>query len=212
MIQIDLSKALVKPLGRYVKPARRVEPDLYWRADVAMIGSQLCVVAEEQYTRYVIVFCGLNNDDFARFPTLFGERFCREAAAICKQAGLLDDQTLIRQLTALWDTQHLQLDPEPMEESAITRLFEKLERRFLHEHRPLPGDGRSAFEFTYPINSRRPKNDPTGDQPSAAEAIGNLCLNLIEARMASETASLVMSKDDNVVRVDFSRQRDYQEY
>ena len=210
MIQIDLSKALAKPLARHLKPARILDPDLYWRADVAMIGAQACIVAQEQYSQYVMVMCGLESDDFGDFPQLFRERFFREVAAICKQAQLYDNQTLATQLAALCEEQHYQLDPEPLEEGPITKVFETLERRSLYERQPLPCDGKSAFEFSFPINSRQSRSDRANDKPSAAEAIGNLCLNLIERRLEGEKAGerpVVQSTVDNIVRVDFARQR-----
>ena len=209
MIEIALSKALAKPLAKHLKPTQIWEPDLYWRADVALIGSEICIVAQEQYSQYVMVLCGLSGDDFRSFPQLFRERFCREAAAICKQAGLYDNRTLTTELMALCEEQHYHLDPEPIEEGRITSVLEKLERMFLYEQKPLPTDGRSAFEFTFPINSRHPKTGPDGQQPSAAEAIGNLCLNLIEDRFANAQTktSAVLSTVDNIVQVDFARQR-----
>ena len=151
-----------------------------------------------------MVLCELDADDFARFPDLFRERFCREAAAICKQAGIYDNATLLQHLAAMFEAQHYHLDPEPIEEGRITKVFESLERRFLHERQPLPLDGRSAFEFSFHFNGKKPK--PNGDEykPSAAEALGNLCLNLIESRIPP---SPVVSEIDNIVRVDFAGQR-----
>ena len=208
MIRFDLSKALAKPLGKHLKPAKVFEPELWWRAELAVIGAEICVIAQEQYTQYIMVLCALENDDFSRFPQLFRERFCREAAAICKQAGLYDNKTLMTQLGKLLEAQHYQLDPEPLEEGKLTKVIEKLERRYLYDGVPLPSDGRSAFEFSYPINSRKPKTQ-SDEQPSAAEAMGNLCLNLIEDLIAKEQPEIpeIISSDDNIVRVDFARQR-----
>lgn len=154
MIQISVSKLLAKPLGRHLQPARILQPDLYWYAEVEMIGSYTCVVAQEQSTQYLMVLCGLSGDDFSGFPQLFAERFYREAAAICKQAGLYDDRTLTTHLAALCEEQHIHLNPEPMEEGPISRTFEQLERLFLYDRLPLPCDGSSAFEFTFPVNNR----------------------------------------------------------
>lgn len=208
MIQISVSKPLAKPLGRHLKPARDLLPDLYWYAEVEMFGAFPCVVAQEQYTQYLMVFCALTEDDFSGFPQLFRERFCREAAAICKQAGLYDDQTLTTHLAALCEEQHIHLNPEPMEEGPISRTFEQLEHLFLYDRLPLPRDGRAAFEFTFPLNNRKPKGDRAMDKPRAAEAMGDLCLNLVEDRLAGAQAKpAVMSVSDNIVRVDFARQR-----
>ena len=205
MIRFDLSRELAKPLARHLKPARSGEPLLLWRADVAMIGADVCVVAQEQQTQYLMVLCGLSSDQFSHFPALFRERFWRETAAICKQAGLYDSQTLARSLGALCDQQHYQLDPLPQEEGPISKTLEKLERRFLYEDLPLPIDGRSAFEFGFELNSKLSRAARESGQPCAAEALGNLCLNLIEAEMEISSAGAVTSVEDNVVTVDFAR-------
>lgn len=214
MIQIDVSRALAKPLARYVKPVQQNLPNMIWRADIALIGSESCIVAQEQYTQYLMVLCGLSRVQFQAFPELFRTRFCSEMLAICRQANLYDDKTLAAELSTLYDDQYYQLDPEPIEEGPITRAIEKLERQFLYDHKPLPVDGRSAFEFSFVLNRRRPKPAPSKrsgnrEQPSPAEAMGNLCLNLIEDQLANAptTESVVMSTTDNVVQVDFARSR-----
>lgn len=207
MIQIDFSKALAKPLARHLKPAQVAVPDLYWRADVAMIGAESCIVMQEQYTQYLMVFCGLKGEEFQQFPELFRQRFCRELAAICMQANLYDNKTLIAELSAICDKPYYRLDPEVIEEGKIPKVIEKLERMFLYDNQPLPVEGKAAFEFGYKINSRNPKSSDQ-ESPSAAEALGNLCLNLIETSLAEfeEPKPVVLSSEDNVVRVDFSRQ------
>jgi len=209
VIQIDLSKALAKPLARHMKPPPAGVPDMVWRADVAMIGAENCVVAQEQHTQYVLVFCGLTGEDFQQFPELFRQRFCRELAAICKQANLYDNKTLIAELSAICDNPYYRLDPEPLEEGKIPKVIEKLERLFLYEKQPLPVEGKAAFEFGFQINSRKPKSGGDSDAPNPAEAMGNLCLNLIETSLArfEQSKPVVLSSEDNVVRVDFGRQR-----
>jgi len=210
MMQLYLSNALAKPLGKHLKPAKRLQPDLVWRADIAQIGAHVCVVAQEQHSQYVMVLCGLGESDFQRFPELFQERFWHELAAICKQAGIYDTGTLVAQLSELADEQHYQLDPEPLEEGRLTRTLEKLERGVLYENQPLPLDGRAAFEFSYAINARQSKEDRTNGNSSPAETLGNICLNLIENAMERERQKpleSITSVEDNIIKVDFSRSR-----
>lgn len=218
MMQFHLSRAVAKPLARhltqYPTSVQRQEgsspylADLFWKVDIAMIGAQACIVAQEQNSLYLMVFCGLTEQDFDQFPELFRERFWRELASICKQAEVYDTRILARELATLCDTQHYWMDPNPIEEGKIPNLIEKLERRFLHDKEPLPSSGRDAFEFTFPINSRKPKSAAPND-PSPAEQLGNLCLNLIDEartrRSNQHTDNPVISEQDNIVTVDFNK-------
>ncbi len=205
MMRILVTRELAKALGRHVKPARNGDADLLWRADLKIIGMEACVVLQEQQTGYILLLCGLNADQFASFPQLLQDRFWRELASICQQAGLYDKAKLIESLQALATEQHYQLDPEPPEEGKIISVMEKLERRVLYDNLPLPVDGRSAFDFGFLINTRLSKQAAQNGDSNAAEGLGNLCLNLIEMRLEAENLSPVVSIDDNVVSVDFSR-------
>ena len=206
MMRILVTRELAKALGRHVKPARTGEADLLWRADLKIIGMEPCVVLQEQQTQYILLLCGLSGEDFARFPQLLQDRFWRELASICQQAGLYDKATLIESLQALSEEQFYHLDPEPPEEGKIISVMEKLERRVLHDDLPLPTDGKAAFDFGFLINTRLSKQAAQNGDSNPAEGLGNLCLNLIEMRQEAEKVqSLVVSVDDNVVSVDFSR-------
>lgn len=209
MMHFNLTKELAKPLSKHLKPARLLQPDLIWRGDIALIGSDLCVVMQEQHSQYIMVMCGLRNEDFTHFPILFRDRFWREAAAICKQGNVYDTQVLAKYLNQLCEKQYYQLDPEPLEEGKLTKVMEKLERRFLYDRLPLPVDGRAAFEFSFQINSKQAKIEQGKGKLSPAEMLGNICLNLIEIRMEEEkkAADPVLFEEDNIVRVDFARRR-----
>ena len=211
MMLIEVSKELAKPLARHVKPTPPIDsknhPDLFWRAELVQIGVDTCVVAQEQFTQYILVLCGLDRESFERFPQFIGERIWREATAICKQAELYDTPTLSKHLKTVIDEQQYRMNPEPLEEGKLLSVIEKLERRFVHDRKPLPVDGKSAFEFGFAINSRRPKVEQLDDKPTAAEAFGNLCLNLVENLMRGELDQIeaCMPAADNIVRIDFSQ-------
>ncbi len=209
MIEFTLTKDLAKPLSRFIKPAKKVQADLTWKGDIALIGSQPCVVMQELNSHYIMVFCDVRKGDFTHFPNFFRQRFWREAAAICKQANLYDTQLLINQLTLLCEEQHYQLDRDDQEEGPITKVMEKLERLFLYEKQPLPVDGKSAFEFSFQMNTRRPKTKQIENPESPAEALGNLCLNLIEQNIQREKQKpqLIHTISDNVVTVNFAQRR-----
>lgn len=208
MIQFNISKALAKPLGKFIKPAKHSEGGLIWRADIAQIGLKSCVVLEEQNSRYVMVLCGLKKGDFANFPNVFQQRFWRESAAICKRLALYDTSTLAKYLQMVGQVQRYQLDTEPMEQGRIVEVKDELERRFLRQPDLLPVDGKSAFEFAFSINNRKPTSDQMAGV-SAVEALAEICLNLIEVAMEQETSyasrNRIAACGDNVVRVDFSR-------
>ena len=208
MILFNLSKQLIKPMFRHVKSVSAENADLVWRAHVALIGTDTCIVAQEQHSQYIMVFCGVSSKELAEFPEYFTNRFWREATAICQQANLYDKETITNYIKQICQEQVYRLDPEPLEEGKMTKVMEKLERRFLIERKPLPIDGREAFEFGFAVNSKVPKAEQTNNAPNAAEAMGNICLNLIELAMQREQDQVleaITSVEDNIVTVDFSR-------
>jgi len=209
MILFNLSRELSKALFKHMtKPAG--DPDLVWRAHAAQIGGDTCIVAQEQYSQYIMVFCGVTAKDFANFPAYFLDRFWREASAICRQSPLFDVATINEHLMALGQSQAYRQDPEPLEEGKLIKVMEKLERLFLYDRKPLPYTGKEAFEFGFAINSRRPKADMDAGKPTAAEALGDICLNLIELRILEQREKVlesVISEQDNIINVDFARNR-----
>lgn len=209
MNQLNLSPALAKVLAKHLKPAKRLSDALQWRADIALVGNAPCIVAHEQVSNYIMVFCGLEEEGFNTFPELFRDRLWREALAICSQANVFDRETLARELTALCDAQYYNLDPHPQEVGRVTKTMEKLERRFLYEKLPLPTDGKSAFEFTLSINSQTAVKGERANQPTAMENLGNLLLGQIDARVAEQAlaAKPIMEHQDNIVHVDFAAHR-----
>ncbi|MCG8317340.1 MAG: hypothetical protein MI976_29330 [Pseudomonadales bacterium] len=207
MIQFLVTKDLAKALGNHLKPAKHLAPDLCWRGDIVQIGTQLCVVMQEQHSQYIMVFCGLSKTDFANFPLLFKDRFWRQAAALCKQLELFEVPVLTKHLSQMCEEQTFALDPEPIEEGRLMKAMEKLERRFLYERQPLPIEGKDAFEFGFHFNSRKP--GPDENQSDANEALISICINFIEKGIEDERKANdpVLSVSDNLVCVDFSRWR-----
>ena len=212
MMQFFVSTGLAKGLGPHVKPNKNLEPSLLWRADVAQIGADTCVVAQEVYSKYIMVFCGLDREGFRNFPELFRERFWREATALCLQGTNFEQDSLIGSLSSLCDQQHYQLDPIPREEDRIMNITEKLERQFLYEKQPLPIDGKAAFKFGIQVNGHKRQRDGQPSAPSPMELFRGACLDLVEDALEQGTFmvpsnSAVISEVDNVVTVDFGRNR-----
>ncbi|WP_018415594.1 DUF6933 domain-containing protein [Teredinibacter turnerae] len=207
MIRIDISKTLAKPLGAHIRPATSTTAEFSWRAELAIIGTERCVVAQEIFTGYVLVLCNLSADDFNSFPALFSDRLFRETLALCKQAKLYEKQELTRKLAQIVAPQQVQLDPEPIEDGKILKVIENLERRYLLEGQDLPRSGRQAFEFGLKFNNRKSSSDkPLKLNP--AQRMANLCLNLI-AELPDDSPIMpeILSEEANIVRVDFARNR-----
>ncbi len=209
MMQFLLSPAAMKPLAVHRKPQPHVHPDLIWRADLKLIGADPCMVLQEQHSQYIMVLCGLTQENFRDFPTLIQDRFWREATALCKQANLFDTPVLAKHLNDLAGTQHYLPDPEPPEEGKLLKVMEKLERRFLYDRQPLPKDGKEAFAFGFQINTRLPKIPQMQGQSNPAEVLGNLCLNLVETAVEQERKANdpVVSVEDNIVTVNFGQRQ-----
>jgi hypothetical protein len=209
MIQFFLTKDLAKPLGKHLKPARLQAADLIWKADIAMIGTHPCVVAHEQQSNYIMVMCGLTTAGFSHFPDYFAERFWREALAICTQVTRHERPVLEKHLKALCQQQHFQLDPQPIEEGKISKTLEKLERLFLHEKEPLPESAREAFAFGVRINTRPQRSQYPEPSLSPMDILGNICIALIEERIAAEKQAMnpVITCEGNIVRVNFAANR-----
>ncbi|RLT95007.1 MAG: hypothetical protein D9N11_15320 [Ketobacter sp.] len=212
MMQFFVSKELAKGLGPHLKPTKNLEPSLLWRADMAQIGTDTCVVAQEVYSKYVMVFCGLDREGFRNFPELFRERFWREATALCLQGTGFEQDSLIGGLSSLCDQQHYQLDPVPREEDRIMNITEKLERLYLQEKQPLPIDGKAAFKFGIQVNGHKREREGQVSARSPMELFRGACLDLVEqvldeARHSPQEKPAVISEVDNVVTVDFGRNR-----
>ena len=212
MMQFFVSKELAKGLGPHVKPVKNLEPSLLWRADMTQIGTDICVVAQEVYSKYVMVFCGLDRDGFRNFPELFRERFWREGTALCLQGTGFEQDALIGSLSSLCDQQHYQLDPVPREEDRIMNITEKLERQFLYEKQPLPINGKAAFKFGIQVNGHKREREGQVAAPSPMELFRGACLDLVEhvleeSENSVQANSAVISEIDNVVTVDFGRNR-----
>lgn len=207
MLHLYLSKALAKPMGIHIQGRAPETALLLWKADIAQIGDQICVVANELQSNYLMVLCGLESMDFSEFPERFAERLWREASAICARERRYERALLDRHLQNLFARQYYQLDPQPPEFGRIGRTMEKLERLVLHEGQTLPSTDKEAFEFGIRINSLRSRSAIEAGLPSPLDTFGNICMGLASESIKQEQArsNPVISEIDNVIRVDFGR-------
>tara|TARA_B100000287_G_scaffold413218_1_gene444492 strand:- start:1191 stop:1805 length:615 start_codon:yes stop_codon:yes gene_type:complete len=204
MMQIDLTKTLTKVLFQHIKPARHPQPDLHWRTESALIGSDFCVAAQEVNTGYLMVMCGLDKHDIRYFPEYFARRMSSEIIIMCRNIGLPDNKPLREYISRMALQQFYCMDPEVVSGGPLLKILEKLERRFLHEKQPLPVEADAALEFTFPLNCSIPRDE---SKPSAAQALAERCRILVGEQMKLEANKSVISTEDNIVRVDFSQAR-----
>jgi len=203
MMQIDLTKSLTKLLFSHIKPVHHPHPDLHWRTESAIIGDDFCVVAQEVNTRYLMVMCGLDREDIKYFPEYFARRISNEVIIMCRNIGLPDNKPLREYINGIAIEQFYCMDPEAVTDSTLLKLLNKLERRFLQDRVPLPLTPVEALEFTFPfICSVRKKG-----QPSPAEALAERCRILVGEKMRLEANRSVLSVEDNIVTLDFGRNR-----
>ena len=66
------------------QPTGSLEAGQHWFVHRVILGRRKCVLAMEEQTRFVLLFCGLTKPDFAQFPALFADRLWRTIAAVCE--------------------------------------------------------------------------------------------------------------------------------
>ncbi|TVZ40828.1 hypothetical protein P886_0159 [Alteromonadaceae bacterium 2753L.S.0a.02] len=208
MILFNVSQTLSKVLASHLKPAKHVEPHLVWDLELITVGAEQCIIACEQQSQYLMLFCGLKGEQMRHFPEIFEDRLWREVMALCPQLSKQEKTAFARYLVAASEEQFYQLNPNPLEEGRFHKLIENLEYRVIAEKMPLPSDGKSALQYTLPINGKVRKK--TEDSPLALYR--ELCWLMAEdckeqARLAKEAASPVTGREENIVMVDFNKKR-----
>lgn len=215
MIQFNFSQTLAEPLTRFVKPGKHVEADLIFRAEMAQVGSETCIVLEEQHSRYIMVLNGLGKGDFTHFPKFFRQRFWREATAICKRFVQYDTATLAKYLNIVAKKQSYIGESSLLQNERLEAVIEEFRHHFLKEGKELPMDGKSVFEFSFAINSRPQESSQDNTKTNAVDAFADICLKLIEETMEKDededdfsegdSENKVVATDSNVVKVNFTR-------
>ncbi len=210
MMQFKLSRQLTKLLAKHMKPAKNISALFTWHAVFTTIGDNQCIIVRDANTGYVMIFCGMSEADFNHFKSLFRDRFWREASALIPNMSKQDRLIFNQHMTQICANQHYHFDPRTEDEGPLTAVIEKLERRVIIDNKPLPMDGKSAFEFTLPINSRVSKSK--AESTSALDKFRMVCAAASkdmarEATRVEDASSPILSRVDNIVTVKFGKNR-----
>lgn len=208
MILFNVSQTLSKVLASHLKPAKNISPHLVWDMELIIVGAERCIIACEQQSQYIMLFCGLQGEQMRHFPEVFEDRLWREVLTLCPQLSKAEKSAFAKYLLAATEEQFYQLNPNPLEEGRFQKIIEDLEYRLIAEKMPLPIDGKSALQYTLPINGKIRKKT----EDSALARYRELCWLMAEdckeqARIAKELASPITGREENIVKVDFNKRR-----
>ena len=205
MVQIELDNYLCKFLYKHIKPVNHAYPGLRWQTACRLIGGDICVVAQELNSRYLMVICGLDQHDLRYFPELFARRMSYDLIVMCRSIGLPDNKPLRQYIKSIAEDQFCCKGADARPSDALYKLLNKLERHYSSQHLssqhlPLSMDEHEALAFTFPLNSSLRGEGPF----SPAEVLAERCRLLVAEKMRLESEQAVMSVNDNIVTLDFS--------
>lgn len=220
MMQIHLSKSLVKKLSGHVQSPRNVDRRaLQWYAHHVNIADCDCIIIMEKQSRYALVFCDLDEHDFDRFPELFKERLWRETALIAQLDAPLADEDLaflIELTVALGQKQNYQPGSDRSVMSHMLQVKEHLEYLVYVEGCDLPVSHDDAVSFGLLTNDTLRKRKEDNEYFVPLEVFRRFWLGLLDhvarAPVSKDSPNLIDTKRKsylapNVIAVDFSRGR-----
>lgn len=225
MIQFHLSKDAAKDLAMHVGDKQPVNSQaLQWYLHRVTVARRKCIIAMELQSRYTTVFCGLTKKELADFPSIFGERFWREALLVLDMEYALDNSA--RDELAYWSQEIssipcFQLGHDRSVSAHIADVLMLLRLMVESDGYPLPVDEMDALSFGIQVNQtyRRSKMHPDWFVPITeyrqfwAGLLGRVCGIALrshsetEANRESDTKQPASEKINNVVQVDFSTGR-----
>ncbi len=89
-----------------LQPESTPTDDQHWFVHRVNLERRKCVLAMEEQTRFVMLFCGLTKPDFAQFPTIFADRLWRTIVAVCEvpdvQFGLVRERIFSLCMNPVW--------------------------------------------------------------------------------------------------------------
>lgn len=89
-----------------VQPDPSTAVGQHWFVHMVTLERRKCVLAMEEQTRFVMLFCGLTKPDFVQFPILFADRLWRTIVAVCEvpdaQFGLVRERTFAMCMNPAW--------------------------------------------------------------------------------------------------------------
>ena len=88
------------------QPELNATPGQHWFVHRVILERRKCLLAMEEQTRFVLLFCGLTKPDFAQFPALFADRLWRTVVAVCEvpdaQFGLVRERIFSLCMNPVW--------------------------------------------------------------------------------------------------------------
>lgn len=208
MIKFNISKSLSDALSNHFEPTENRTPNLIWNAELITIGSELCIVTQEHYSEYVMIFCGLKRRDFLHFPAIFQDRFWREVAVLCPEIDREERYAFANHLLQMTDDQYYQMEPSTANQNKILEIAEHMEYVSIVEGKSLPVDGQAAFEYALKFNDN--EDDEFSETLTPVELFRDMCKHFVEEfrfneRMRQGRYSNVISREENIIRVDFKQ-------
>lgn len=186
MIQFNLSQELKSVMGApseqdLDKSSVNKTPTMIWFAHLVKIQGVQCIITVEQHTRYVMVFCGLSNNDLMSFHTIFQDRLWREVFAICQEGNENIIHHLAKHIIDLGQKQEYEMDYDRSVYSLMRLVVADLESRVFDHNLALPVDCGDAFEFGVEINNAlRNLSDNQLKNFTPIESFKRQCLGLLD--------------------------------
>lgn len=210
MIKFNISKSLSDALSSHLEPEQNCTPKLIWNAELITVGADFCVVAQEHYSEYVMIFCGLDRRDFLHFPAIFQDRFWREVAVLCPEISREERFAFANHLLRMTDEQYYQMEPSTANQHKMLLIAEHLEYLSIVEGKPLPLDSQSAFEYALLFNDV--EDSEPGEILTPVELFQEMCKHFVDEfryheRLNKGDYPQIVARENNVIRVDFRQQR-----
>ncbi|WP_185233863.1 hypothetical protein [Teredinibacter franksiae] len=208
MIKFNISKSLSQALSQHFEPMKQRTPSLIWDTELVSIKNELCIVVQERFSGYVMLFCGLKDRDFLHFPSLFQKRFQREVTVLCPEININDREDFCRHLMQMSDDQRYQVEPADFDDTPMQRIIEDLRVRAEENNERLPLSDRESFEYAVQFNCDEEESVEEFDVLCPLELFRDLCKNFVnefheKKRLEKLAARSVIGKHNNVITVNF---------
>ncbi|MFP8966951.1 DUF6933 domain-containing protein [Pokkaliibacter sp. CJK22405] len=205
MIQIYLSKALAGNMKPILSAELDIQPDgMHWYAHLVTLPQGRCVLAMEEYSRYVMLFTDVDFDDISHFPELFRERLWREVLAVC----MLDDNSTKDVLGALVDQLSIQQVYRQGYDASVMAHLRDVSQHLEEETKKLghlPRSQEDAFNFGLRVNDveRHRGGSSRGFRP--LQLFSESWLGMLEFSYQQIKAHALSGSPDNVISLNSRR-------